>query len=122
MERPGLADQRDLARWADSVTSQSEFPRLIRRLILETGIGVVHLGVPAGEGVAVGDWDGTVRATVATAFVPAGLSLWELSVKKNVGTKADSDYEKRASTPDGSPTTEATYVAAYLRRWAKRDE
>jgi hypothetical protein len=122
MERPGLADQKDLARWADSVASQSEFPRLIRRLILETGKGVVHLGVPAGEGVASGDWDGTVRATEATAFLPKGLSLWEMSVNKNVGAKADSDFEKRTSTPDGSPTTEASYVAAYLRRWGKRDE
>lgn len=46
--------------------------------------------------------------------------MWELSVEKNVGTKADSDYRKRTTTPDRSPTTDCTYVAASLRRWKAR--
>ena len=118
--RPWLADQQLLLRWADTLGARSEFPRLLRRLILETGRGVVQLGFPAGEGVAVGGWDGTVRASEATAFVPRGLSLWELSVEKSVGKKADRDYEKRLSTPDGSPTDSCVYVAASLRRWRDR--
>lgn len=81
---------------------------------------MVQLGFPAGEGVAVGGWDGTVRASEATAFIPRGLSLWELSVEKSVGKKADRDYEKRLSTPDGSPTDSCAYVAASLRRWRDR--
>lgn len=84
MARPGLVDQSDLARWAGSREAPGDLPRLIRRLILETGRGVVQLGFPGGEGVATGSWDGTARATEATAFIPAGLSLWELSVKKTV--------------------------------------
>lgn len=120
MEHPGFVDQRELLRWADSVVARSEFSRLLRRLILETGRGVVHIGVPAGEGTSVGGWDGTVRASEATPYVPAGLSVWEFSVAKSVGTKADSDYSKRTATPDGSPTSECTYVAASLRRWVAR--
>jgi hypothetical protein len=120
MSKPGLADQRVLMRWADSVGARSEFPRLVRRLILETGRGVVQLGFPAGEGVAVGSWDGTVRATEPTAFVPKGLSLWELSVEKSVGKKADSDYNKRLAADGASPTTSCTYIAASLRRWRDR--
>ena len=122
MAEPGLADQQELLRWADTISARSDFPRLIRRLILETGRGVVQLGFPAGEGVAVGSWDGTVRSTEATAFIPLGLSLWELSVERSVGTKAEADYTKRTTTPDGSPTRDCTYVAASLRRWAKRGE
>src|SRR5680860_1349768 len=122
MDRFGLADQTDLKRWADMIGSQPEYPRLIRRLILETAPGVVHLGVPAGEGVATGGWDGVVRNTKATPFVPEGLSVWEFSVEKSVGTKADEDYQKRIATPDGSPTQDCTYVAAYLRRWRDRDK
>ena len=118
--RQWLADQQLLLRWADTLGARSEFPRLLRRLILETGRGVVKLGFPAGEGVAAGGWDGTVRATEATAFIPRGLSLWELSVEKSVGKKADRDYEKRLSTPDGSPTDSCAYVAASLRRWRDR--
>ena len=68
----GLIDQQELLRWANTVSARSDFPRLVRRLILETGTGVVQLGFPAGEGVSVGSWDGTVRSTEATAFIPLG--------------------------------------------------
>jgi hypothetical protein len=113
-------ERAQLQSWADRVSAASEFPRLVRRLILETGTEVVGLSFPAGEGVAAGDWDGSIRSGAASKFIPGGLSVWELSVRKDVGTKADEDYEKRTATPDGSPTTEATYVAAALRPWTKR--
>ena len=122
MPAPGLADQQELLRWADSIGSRSDLPRLIRKLILETGSGVVQLGFPAGAGVAAGGWDGTARATESTAFVPEGLSLWELSVEKSVGKKVDSDYVKRTTTPDGSTTSNCAYIAVSLRRFAKRSE
>src|SRR6266567_7627260 len=105
MDEPGLTTQRELAVWANSVAARTELPRLGRRLILESARGVVQLGFPAGEGASVGSWDGSVRATEATAFVPIGLSLWELSVEKAVGTKADGDNAKRLTTPDSSPTS-----------------
>ena len=122
MVKLGLLDQTEIARWADSRETQGELPRLIRRLILETGRGVVQLGFPGGEGIATGSWDGTVRAAEATAFIPADLSLWELSAQKNASTKAEKDYAKRLTTPDGSPTGDCTYMAVSLRRWAKRLE
>lgn len=122
MKRPGFADQQDLLRWADVLAARSEFPRLVRRLILETAASVEQLGFPAGEGIGTGGWDGTVRATQSTAFVPAGLSVWELSVEKSVRTKADRDYAKRKTTPDGSETKDCSYVPGSLRRWAKRGE
>lgn len=120
MSRPGFIDQTHLREWANTLSARSEFPRLVRRLVLETANGAVRTGVPAGEGVSVGDWDGIVKALQPSAFVPAGLSLWEFSVEKSVGRKADSDYEKRLATPDGSPPNEAIYVAASLRRWKDR--
>jgi hypothetical protein len=89
---------------------------------LETGQGVVALGFPAGEGVSAGSWDGTVRASQDTPYIPAGLSLWELSVEKSAGTKAESDYAKRATTPDGTPPVDCVYVAVGLRPWTKRAE
>lgn len=120
MQRPGYADRKKLADWADSIMAPSDFPRLVRRLILETTPGVVQLGMPAGEGVSSGSWDGTVRSTEASAFVPEGVSLWELSVNKKEKSKADADYVKRVSTPDGSKTAGCTYVACILRGWSHR--
>ncbi len=120
MARPGIATRDDLLRWADTVAARTEFPRLIRRLAWETAPDAVRLGFPAGSGVSAGDWDGSVRTVTGNAFVPAGLSVWELSVEKNIASKADGDYGKRTSTPDGSPTSDATYVEAILRPWTGR--
>jgi hypothetical protein len=120
MVKLGLADRNDLLRWADSLAARGDFPRLIRRLILETGRGVIRLGFPAGEGIGLEGWDGAVWATETTAYIPAGLSLWEVSTQKGVKSKSEGDYAKRDSTPDGSPTQEATHVAALLRPWVDR--
>ena len=115
-------DSTQLKQWADRISARSELPRLVRRLILETGRDVVQVGFPAGEGVSARDWDGSVRANAPTPFIPQGLSVWELSVNKSPGKKADEDYAKRTATPDGSPPGEATYVAVSLRSWTKRAE
>lgn len=115
-------DSSQLKQWADRVSARTELPRLVRRLILETGRDVVQLGFPAGEGVSAGGWDGSVRAHASTPFIPKGLSVWELSVNKSPGRKANEDYAKRTTTPDGSPSGDATYVAVSLRPWTKRAE
>lgn len=120
MTRPGYVDRSKLQNWADTRSAQSEFPRLVRRLVLETTPGLLELGMPAGEGVAAGDWDGSIRTTDATAWVPEGLSVWELSVNSSPNTKADEDYVKRAATPDGTATGDCTYVEVILRPWTAR--
>ena len=76
--------------------------------------------MPAGDGVAAGDWDGSVRSAQSTVWVPSGLSVWELSVNSSPNTKADDDYSKRTDTPDGTPAADSTYVAAILRPWTGR--
>lgn len=120
MTRPGFATQQELLRWAGSIPARGGLPRLIRRLVMETGGTVRALDFPADEGTAVGGWDGLAVAETATTFVPGGRSLWELSAGKSTSAKATKDYDKRSTTPDGRPTTESTYVAVSLRRWADR--
>ncbi|WPF66917.1 MULTISPECIES: hypothetical protein [unclassified Corynebacterium] len=120
--RAGYIDRSKLKAWADTRRAESEFPRLIRRLILETTPGLVQLGMPAGEGVAAGDWDGFVQAAEATAWVPDGSSAWELSVNSSPNRKANEDYSKRRKTPDGTPTAGCTYIEAILRPWTTRNE
>jgi hypothetical protein len=70
-------------------------PVLVRRLIAETGLGVAELDMPGGSGTAVGGFDGVVTAGRATTFVPAGRSVWELSVQQDAQAKAVSDYGNR---------------------------
>jgi hypothetical protein len=111
-----------LKAWAKKRESDGEFPRLIRRLILETTPRLVHLGVPAGDGVSTGGWDGVVETSEGSPWVPEGRSLWELSTEESVGAKADRDYEKRVENPLVDHPGDHEYVAASLRPWRKQDE
>lgn len=120
MTRIGFATQQELLRWADTVGSRSVLPRLIRRLILETGSDVADIDFPAAEGTAAGGWDGVAQTGGGSTFVPACLSLWELSVNSKANEKAEDDYSKRLTTPDGSPTTDVAYCQVILRRWTGR--
>lgn len=113
----GAVTREDLLSFADSEGAASMLPKLIRRLILETGRGVEFIEVPGGTGISSGGFDGFIRAAHGTPFVPAGRSVWELSVNKNVNTKADIDYQKRASVPDGSPTGDSTCVQVISHKW-----
>lgn len=121
MARPGFVDAEDLRRWAESFSVRADLPRLVRRLIFETCSDIVHLGFRAGAGVSLGGWDGTVRASEASAHIPDGLSLWELSTAKDVKQKADDDFEKRTDPPDGSSSKDCTYIEVTLRRWPGLD-
>jgi hypothetical protein len=109
----------DLLAWADTELASQRLPQLVRRLVLETGEGVEVIDLAEGRGVLSGGLDGFVRAARGTANLPAGISVWELSVEKDY-KKADRDYEKRFSVPDKSPTTEATYTQVIARPWQGR--
>lgn len=122
MTGPDPLTRDQLKRWADQAPARTELPRLIRRLIAETTPELAALGMPASEGTSAPGWDGTVKATRHTLWVPAGLSLWEMSINKNASQKASADYEKRLITPDDTPTSAATYVALSLRPWLGREQ
>lgn len=114
---PALIDATDLALWANRRDAQELLPLLVRRLILTTASGFSRLHFPAGEGVQYGDWDGLAEVSEGNAFVPNGLSVWEISTNRNPKQKAEQDYVKRCGDPRGVSPAEATYVFLTLRRW-----
>lgn len=120
LDRFGV-NRNSLQNWASKREAQSEFPRLIRRLIFETSPSSTELGMPAGDGVAAGGWDGTVQTSSTIPWVPDGKSVWELSVNQNPKLKADSDYSKRDSPPGDESPKDFVYVAAILRPWTERE-
>ena len=128
--RPGYCARSEILEWARSRSGQTNLPGLIRRLIHETGKGVVSLGFPTEEGVQSGGWDGTVRASEATTHIPLGMSLWELSVGRAITRKIECDFNKRtcpedgspAVGPDGTPIADCTYVQVLLAPWQKHDD
>lgn len=108
----------DLRTAASSAGFDTVLPLLLRRLIAETADGLEALDMPGGSGVAAGGFDGVVRASRPSTFVPGGTSIWELSVGGGQ-TKANDDYVKRHEAPDGLPTGDVTYVEAILDTWTK---
>lgn len=112
-------DRDDLKVAASSAGFDTDFPLLVRRLIAETADGLSELDMPGGSGTAAGGFDGVVTASGPTVGVPAGRSVWELSVTGGAQGKADEDYGKRLDGPDGGPTCDVVYVQAILAPWTK---
>jgi hypothetical protein len=118
--RWNIVTRDDLLRWADAEGAPGQLPELVRRLIHETARESVEaLDFPGGSGVTSGGFDGFARSSSATPFVPAGPSVWELSVRKDAAKKADEDIVKRDAVPDGSPVDQTTYVQVISRAWTK---
>lgn len=112
----------DLTQWAQRRVSQSDLPKLIRRLIFATGKSLTAVGVRSDEGVAAHGVDGVVFAQKADAFVPPGASVWEMGVNEVPQKKANADFKKRSGPKGGIKTQETTFVFVTPRRWPGKDD
>lgn len=117
-----LVDARDLERWASSRRAHEELPVLVRRLIHATTVTATHIGLPAGDAVQQGGYDGVVAINEDHYAVPNGMSIWEFGVSANPKGKADADYEQRKakqphSTAGAVDPTSTTFVFVTPRRW-----
>ncbi|MBX3292260.1 MAG: hypothetical protein KF881_05120 [Acidobacteria bacterium] len=117
-----LIDATDLNAWSNRNDSSAFLPQLLRTLILGTVSDVISISFRAGEGVAIGGWDGRLEVADGDAFVPAGRSVWELGTGREVKAKADDDYEKRKLDLLGCIPSETTYVFVTTRRWGGKDD
>jgi hypothetical protein len=117
-----LVDARDLERWAGSRQAQEQLPELVRRLIHATTDTATHVGLPAGDAIQQGGYDGVVVINEGHYATPEGMSIWEFGVSADPKGKADDDYEKRKarqphSTAGSVDPATATFVFVTPRRW-----
>lgn len=120
--RAHLADAIALERWACRVEARSDFPKLVRRLVLQTNDQVTALDMRGGEGTDYAGYDGRVEALRATPLVPSGLSVWELSTAESPERKADDDYAARTANPLGVDKSSTTFVFVTPRRWQRKQD
>lgn len=106
-----------LQKWADLHQAQATLPRLVRRLIWATGKDIRRIEFPAGEQVQRPGWDGWLEAGGNDAFVPEGVSVWELSVNQNSRDKANKDFEKREKDALGLEPGDVTFIFVTPRKW-----
>ena len=110
----------DLINWADATESEGMFPELIRRLIVASNRTVETIVMPYGDSVGRSGLDGYVRANSASAYVPAGESVWELGTNKAHDTKANTDFSKRTTGTAKVRQQEVTYHCVTPRHWEKK--
>ncbi|WP_308799537.1 hypothetical protein [Agromyces silvae] len=70
-----------------------------------------------GEGVGLPGYDGIVEATRSTAFVPEGVSVWEMGTSDDPAGKATEDYKTRSANSLGIDMATTTFVFVTPRRW-----
>src|SRR5947209_17700389 len=107
---PILANAADLAQWANRLDAQGLLPKLIRRLILATSSDITRIGLRAEEGIRYAGFDGIANVGKGNAFVPTGLSIWEMGVNLDAKGKAESDYTKRTEDPLEVEPSRTTFV------------
>lgn len=110
--------------WACSLDARAQLPQLIRRLIHATieRSHIPHLEFPAYEGIQRPGWDGIVATTSGNAFVPSGVSVWEMGVDKDSRKKAEEDFRKRTKNPLGLDPTQITFIFVTPRKWQGKNK
>jgi len=116
---PLLPRAADLERWATEYTSSAMLPRLVRRLIAAT-TRFTRLDFPADRAVWYSGWDGIAVVTTDCAWVPDGMSGWELGTEPNVRRKAMGDYKNRCDDPVGLVQGETAFVLVTPHAWAPK--
>ena len=119
---PTRAHANDLVQWASRFDAPGQLPELVRRLILATTGDITHLQMRSSEGTRYGGYDGVLEAGQGNAFVPDGLSVWEMGVDPKPKKKADDDYTKRTAKPLGINPSQATFVFVTPRRWPGKED
>ena len=117
-----LANAADLAQWANRLDAQGLLPKLIRRIILATSSEITRIGVRSEEGIRYPGFDGIIEAGKGNAFVPTGLSVWEMGVNQDAKGKAEGDYTKRTEDPLGVDPLQTTFVFVTPRRWSGKED
>ena len=117
-----LVRRQHLRNWASRLDARSGIVELVKRLVEETCEGAVRAEFAIDEGIDLPGFDGLVCGGAESRWVPNGRSVWELSTRGDVGTKADEDYGQRGAAPPGWEMAETTYVALSLRAWVRRHE
>jgi transcriptional regulator with XRE-family HTH domain len=111
----------DLAQWAERRDGQASMPTLIAKLVRASGGASLHF--PSDEAVQFSGWDGTTQAAIASEYVPAGSTGWEIGTQREgIAGKANEDYTKRTADPLGLEQSASTFVFVTPRPWPKKNE
>jgi hypothetical protein len=78
------------------------------------------IAMPGGDSVNIPGWDGVTSVEKGNAWVPTGLSYWELGTSNKPLTKATGDYKKRLKELSVEERAQSTFVFVTSRRWPSK--
>ena len=115
---------RQIEEWATSrIQSRTRLPILIRKLVHSTVASLGDLERVEFPGFDEGERpgpDGIVKANAATAWIPQGDSIWEVSTRQNAHGKAERDYAARLKAISPEDRAVRTFVFVTARNWRNR--
>lgn len=117
-----LANATDLDAWSNRLNARGVLPKLLLRLTYATTEVIEHIEFPSEEATQLGGWDGILKVTTGSEFIPTGQSGWEFGTNRDIKGKADADYEKRKADPLGLDPAETTFVFVTPRRWGGKNK
>ena len=112
----------DLKNWAYRRDCQEYLPLIIRHLIRATTKKISHIVFPAGDSVVYPGWDGILKTSESTEYLPEGISAWEIGSNENIKKKADEDYQKRKENSLGVNPSETTFIFVTPRIWTGKEK
>lgn len=115
-------DATSLSQWGDRRDGQSGISELLRRLIYAALGATASVRFPYDDSVQLSGWDGICTTGVGNAFVPDGVSGWEIGTqKRGITTKAQADYTKRSADPDEIDPARSTFVFVTPRHFVRKE-
>ncbi|PYX07484.1 MAG: XRE family transcriptional regulator, partial [Acidobacteria bacterium] len=107
----------DLARWAKTLSAQSDLPALIKDLVRASATDIRAFRFPAGDSAQIPGWDGRLNSLSSSLYVPEGDSVWEMGTSADYLGKANGDYTKRTANPGAVDPAVTTFIFVTPHRW-----
>ncbi|RPI79626.1 MAG: hypothetical protein EHM45_02170 [Desulfobacteraceae bacterium] len=108
--------------WAETTNAKTLFPELIRRLAHATveQVDLESVDFPSGEEIHRPGYDGVTVSKRGNAWVPVGMTYWELGTDKYVEGKLNKDYNKRIKDRGQGDFRETTFISITPHDFTKK--
>ena len=109
---------RQIQQWSEqNLVARQLLPVLLRRLVHSTAHDLREVDFPGYDHAERKGPDGKTVSGEATPWIPAGVTVWEFGVSRNVGQKADGDYAARTRLIPPAERLEGTFIFVTPRNW-----
>jgi len=108
----------DISDWfSKTIAARTQLSVLLRTLVNSTGDNLEKVDFPGNDDAERPGWDGFIKASSGTPWIPEGVSGWEFGVNVDIKGKADGDFSKSVKAIEKADRENTTFVFVTPRRW-----